>query len=325
MYEQGHEKGTYEYDEENKTIKITASDTGSVHVEVRGLYSSRLTDVEASEWVKFNPKEIEVSAIANETNEDIELQRGQVYTLSPILTQSGATNANLTFASFDEKVATVNGNGIVEAAGIGEADITVASKADPEVKAVYHIVVTPSEIAFTEDMVTVRLGEWFNIYDYLENVTKEDQLKFEVKAINSGKQLGYDRETGNVNIVDDYGYVGYYQVTIISSEAYVGVDDLIVLVLPSEDDIAYQTLAELNASGHTQNTPAFFKTEVVGKYDDKYLVLADATGGVRTSVAAEVYNMFEVGDTVGFFLYNMNFKANAFKAINRTAETPFLI
>lgn len=35
--------------------------------------------------------------------------------------------------------------------------------------------------------------------------------------------------------------------------------------------------------------------------------------------------MFELGDAVGFFLYNMNIKANDFKAINKTAETPFLI
>ena len=35
--------------------------------------------------------------------------------------------------------------------------------------------------------------------------------------------------------------------------------------------------------------------------------------------------MFELGDAVGFFLYNMNIKANGFKAINKTAETPFLI
>ncbi len=97
---------------ENNTVSITFSDAG-------GRISSTVLDV-----TNIIPA-IEVSSI--ELGNDITLDASQTNQISTSVMPSGVVNAELTWLSSDENIATVSENGLVTAIGSGSATITASA------------------------------------------------------------------------------------------------------------------------------------------------------------------------------------------------------
>lgn len=79
------------------------------------------------------------------TESEKELKVDDTYQIEAFVTPDDATIQELSYASSEESVATVTEDGLVTAAAVGEADITVASVDNPEKNAVVHITVTKKD------------------------------------------------------------------------------------------------------------------------------------------------------------------------------------
>ena len=108
-----------------------------------------------------------------------------------------ASKLNLTWASSDEEVATVDETGLVTAVGAGEADVTV-SVADANISSTTHVkvVITPTGVEAPDSIELVTNGE--NSKALGAKMTPEDAT--EVK-------LAYESSDENVATVDENGVV----------------------------------------------------------------------------------------------------------------------
>lgn len=108
-----------------------------------------------------------------------------------------ASKLNLTWASSDEEVATVDETGLVTAVGAGEADITV-SVSDANISSTTHVkvVITPTGVEAPDSIELITNGE--NSKALGAKMTPEDAT--EVK-------LAYESSDENVATVDENGVV----------------------------------------------------------------------------------------------------------------------
>lgn len=78
------------------------------------------------------------------------LKLKETYTLFPVISPANATEQGVTFKSSKSSVASVSSSGKITAKDIGEADITVASKDNPEIKTIFHVKVYQTEFVVTD-------------------------------------------------------------------------------------------------------------------------------------------------------------------------------
>lgn len=86
-----------------------------------------------------------------------ELKEGDTLALSYTIEPANATNKELVWSSSVEAVATVDATGKVTAVKAGTTTITVASKANPEIKATCEVTVVPAEKPSIDDVPVVGL------------------------------------------------------------------------------------------------------------------------------------------------------------------------
>ena len=117
-------------------------------------------------------------------------------TLTATIAPSYATNKNVKWESSNEKVVTVNENGLVVALSKGEADIKCSSISNPEIYAtcLINVLVSVSKIELTSD-ITINVGDTYT----LSPVIIPDNA--------SDKSVSYSSDSISVASVDSLGVI----------------------------------------------------------------------------------------------------------------------
>lgn len=117
---------------------VTAVKAGTAHITVSVIGQP---DVKATCTITVKgAAEVEITKLTL-SQTTAELKEGEALTLSCTIEPANATNKELTWTSSDKAIATVDASGKVTAVKAGKAIITVASKANPEIKATCEVTV----------------------------------------------------------------------------------------------------------------------------------------------------------------------------------------
>ncbi len=139
---------------------------------------------------KVNVKGVSLNAKA------LTLVKGKAYTLKATVSPSNASIKNVTWASSNTKVATVNSSGKVTAVGVGTANITVKTK-DKGKTAVCKVTVTPVKVT------SITLAKTALVYP-----GKSVTLKATVNPSNAAnKNVKWTSSNSNIATVDTKGVV----------------------------------------------------------------------------------------------------------------------
>ncbi len=146
-------------DASSKEVKWTSSDNNIATVSTKGLVTAKKAGkvtITATAGVKkltatceITITDIDVTAVTLDKTV-AELTTGETLQLAATVNPEDATNKTLTWTSSNTNVATVDANGKVTAVSAGEAVITAASVANPDVKAACTVTVKKPYIAVTE-------------------------------------------------------------------------------------------------------------------------------------------------------------------------------
>lgn len=91
---------------------------------------------------------------------------GMTYQLQASVSPTDATDKAIFWQSSDTSIVTIDNDGLINAIGVGEADITVTSESNPDVSAKCHVTVMPipvSSITLNFDSMELRVNESFTI------------------------------------------------------------------------------------------------------------------------------------------------------------------
>ena len=92
-----------------------------------GASKTKEINVKVNEKETTPPEEIKVTGVKL-NNKDLNLKKGEKYTLKAEISPKDATNKEVTWISSNPKVVSVDENGNIEAKSSGEAEITVTTK-----------------------------------------------------------------------------------------------------------------------------------------------------------------------------------------------------
>ncbi|WP_242982960.1 Ig-like domain-containing protein [Clostridium perfringens] len=92
-----------------------------------GASKTKEINVKVNEKEATPPEEIKVTGVKL-NNKDLNLKKGEKYTLKAEISPKDATNKEVTWISSNPKVVSVDENGNIEAKSSGEAEITVTTK-----------------------------------------------------------------------------------------------------------------------------------------------------------------------------------------------------
>ena len=131
---------------------------------------------------RFEKIIIGVEDIVVDRNE-ITLQNGEKDKIAAIVKPDDATNKIITFSSSNEKVVKVDKDGNITAVGIGEAVITITSKADPTKTETVRVTVTkvPVTSITAPEKITIVLGQEADIAANVNSNATNQGLTFESK------------------------------------------------------------------------------------------------------------------------------------------------
>lgn len=137
--------------DENQDINLSSNfeDTVKVYTEKSGdedetIYEKvPIQDINGRNIMEFKVKNIPVTNIVLDKNK-MDLNTGDVATLTPTITPDNATEKSVTWSSSDNNIATVDENGLVTAVAEGKATITVTTK-DGNKTATCEVTVTKKE------------------------------------------------------------------------------------------------------------------------------------------------------------------------------------
>lgn len=134
-----------------------------------------------------------------ELNEEkVDLKVGETVQLAAAILPDESTDTEVVWATSDASIATVDANGLVAAVALGEADITVSVKANPEIKSVCKVSVVPTLatlITLDKTSVTVVEGTEF---DLVATVLPDDV---------TDKTVAWSSSDETIATVDDKGHV----------------------------------------------------------------------------------------------------------------------
>ena len=132
----------------SNTDVATVNDAGVVTAKAVGTATIRVTVGNVSASCKVTVKQPVTSIYLNRSS--LTLEGGETSTLTVSVYPSNADNKNVEWSSSDEKVATVDQNGLVTAVGKGSATVTAAAADGSGVKGTCTVTVTSNNIYVTD-------------------------------------------------------------------------------------------------------------------------------------------------------------------------------
>ena len=132
----------------SNTDVVTVNDAGVVTAKAVGTATIRVTVGNVSASCKVTVKQPVTSVYLNRSS--LTLEGGETFTLTASVYPSNADNKNVEWSSSDEKVTTVDQNGLVTAVGKGSATITAAAADGSGVKGTCTVTVTSNNIYVTD-------------------------------------------------------------------------------------------------------------------------------------------------------------------------------
>ena len=147
----------------SNTSVATVNDAGVVTAKAVGTVTIRVTVGNVSASCKVTVKQPVTSISLNRSS--LTLEGGETSTLTASVYPSNADNKKVEWSSSDEKVATVNQNGLVTAVGKGKATITVTATDGSGVKGTCTVTVTSNNIYVTD------IADFASTHPYANNCT----------------------------------------------------------------------------------------------------------------------------------------------------------
>ncbi len=178
---------------------------------------------------------------------EITIQNGKKDKITVTVTPDDATNKGVTYKSSDETVVKVDKEGNITAVGIGEATITVTSKADPTKTETVKVTVTkvPVTSITAPEKITIILGQ-------------EADITASVNPNATNKGLTYTSEDEAIVKVDANG-----KLTSVGE----GTTKVIVRSLDNPDIYAeIKVEVKIKTGNNTEHYMVFGKTEKIGWY-----------------------------------------------------------
>lgn len=218
------------------TYKIDANVTGTFRL---GIENLEITAGAADTWEKggsvYTTLTIETPAQSISLDRDkLTLVAGEQEKLKATLTPADATNTKINWVSSNEKVATVDEDGVVTAKAPGKATITASADADPALTDTCEVTVTEEPIAITG----------ISLDDAEVSVGRTIQLKPEfTPADTTQRGVTWESSDETIATVDKNGRVkglaeGKVTITVTSTEDDSIFASCIVTVTPKDNDYA---------------------------------------------------------------------------------------
>ena len=293
----------FEYDEETGYLKPLAPGVAEVVITtIDGGYSVRFTViVETRELVSIESKAPNFKSTYDESlqMDKYALEPGDTFKIENNFNPLTASNLLVDYSSSNPKVATVNARGVVKVVGVGEAVITVTSRANSYISYSFAIKVEKPEnqaiIIVDRDLVSSNPGGKIDMsivtdeeYEIEYNVVDKDGNIIDEKDAPVGLDLSKDHSGILYNFNDDYYGVAYVDVKVTTKSG--------------EVTAIRCSLTRTNASGDDEMSISF---------DDPYYVM-----GVLTK--EEIF--FTINDEIGYADYSFDVECSDYGKSNILAK-----
>lgn len=141
-----------------------------------------------------------VTAVSLEQGTSMELPLGERVTLRPMFEPVAATNKNVTWASSDSNIVTVDENGVAKAVGMGTASVTVTTEdggftATIQIKVTEKLVIPVEGLSLNHGILDIIVGDTTRLKAYFEPEEATNQ------------NVTWSSSDQNVAVVDKDGYV----------------------------------------------------------------------------------------------------------------------
>ena len=205
----------------DNTGKVTAVGVGETYVKVT------INNISKECYVVVNPEPENVTPVSeillpNGTEGKYELSKGQ-FTLVTQVMPENAYNKRLKYQSSNTQVADVNAAGLVTFKGTGETTITITSSSNPEIQAVYKLIVEtlPTRIVFESFDYGVAVGETSMINPIFEGNSSNTNATYSIDNTSvakvdskTGAVTGLTSGSATLKAVSDNGLVATTLITV---------------------------------------------------------------------------------------------------------------